>query len=190
MCCNIFLVPQPNRTKACWKLSIRRWLGVFITLLYINPNIYYWPVCCYTPTWGQTCPREFWQKIDIFPDLRQEACQHVVVEVSLTPLQACCECLSLNIYIHTLPNKHHCSFYMMPWPHLIAKCKLDFKILILSKAKNLPTWGCKSMMEGPTIMLGVFKNLLYTHTMPNIYYCSTCMLLYHHLMAKLVWELA
>ena len=33
-------------------------------------------------------------------------------------------------------------------------------------------------------MLGVFINLLYTHTMPNIYYCSTCMLLYPHLMAK------
>ena len=24
------------------------------------------------------------------------------------------------------------------------------------EARNLPTWGCKSMMEGPTIMLGVF----------------------------------
>jgi len=40
------------------------------------------------------------------------------------------------------------------------------------------------MMEGPTIMLGVFIALLYTHTMPNIYYCSTCLLLYPHLMAK------
>ena len=41
------------------------------------------------------------------------------------------------------------------------------------------------MVEGPTIMLGVFITLLYIHTMPNIYYCSTCMLLYPHLMAKL-----
>jgi len=32
--------------------------------------------------------------------------------------------------------------------------------------------------------------LLYIHTTPNIYYSSTCMMLYPHLMAKLVWELA
>ena len=46
------------------------------------------------------------------------------------------------------------------------------------------------MVEGPTIMLGVFIALLCIHTMPNIYYCSTCMLLYPHLMAKLVesWQ--
>ena len=46
------------------------------------------------------------------------------------------------------------------------------------------------MVEGLTIMLGVFITLLYTHTMPNIYYFSTCMLLYPHLMAKLAQELA
>ena len=61
---------------------------------------------------------------------------------------------------------------------------------LTSEAWNLPTSGCKSMVEGPTIMLGVFITLLYIHTMPNIYYCSTCMLLYPHLMATLVWELA
>jgi len=36
-----------------------------------------------------------------------------------------------------------------------------------SEARNLPTCGCKSMMDGLTIMLGVFINLLYTYTMPN-----------------------
>ena len=30
-----------------------------------------------------------------------------------------------------------------------------------SEARNLPTWGCESMMEGPTIMLKVFITLLY-----------------------------
>ncbi len=44
----------------------------------------------------------------------------------------------------------------------------------------MPTWGCKSMVEVPTIMLEVFITLLCIHTMPNIYYCSTCMLLYPH----------
>jgi len=29
------------------------------------------------------------------------------------------------------------------------------------EARNLPTWGCESMMEGPTIMLKVFITLLY-----------------------------
>ena len=40
------------------------------------------------------------------------------------------------------------------------------------------------MVEGLTIMLGVFINLLYTHTMPNNHYCSTYMMPYPHLMAK------
>ena len=40
------------------------------------------------------------------------------------------------------------------------------------------------MMEGLIIMLGVFINLLYTHTMPNNHYCSTYMMPYPHLMAK------
>ena len=40
------------------------------------------------------------------------------------------------------------------------------------------------MVEGLTIMLGVFINLLCTHTMPNNHYCSTYMMAYPHLMAK------
>ena len=40
------------------------------------------------------------------------------------------------------------------------------------------------MMDGLTIMLGVFINLLYTYTMPNNHYCSTYMMAYPHLMAK------
>ena len=40
------------------------------------------------------------------------------------------------------------------------------------------------MVEGLTIMLIVFINLLYTHTMPNNHYCSTYMMAYPHLMTK------
>jgi len=54
----------------------------------------------------------------------------------------------------------------------------------------VPAWGCKNMVEGLTIMLGVFTNLLYTHTMPINHYCSTCMSAYPHLMAKLALKLA
>ena len=82
------------------------------------------------------------------------------------------------LYTYTIPNNHYCSTYMMPYPHLLAKHCLRVGRKLRSEAWNPPTWGCKSMMEGPTILLGVFINLLYTHTMPNIYYCSTCMLLY------------
>jgi len=40
------------------------------------------------------------------------------------------------------------------------------------------------MVEGLTIMLGVFINLLYTYTLPNNHYSTTCMLPYPNLMAK------
>ena len=43
------------------------------------------------------------------------------------------------------------------------------------------------MMEGVTIMLAVFMDLLYTYTMPNNHYCSTYMVAYPHLMVKLAW---
>jgi hypothetical protein len=37
------------------------------------------------------------------------------------------------------------------------------------------TWGYKSMVEGPTNMLGVFITLLHTKTMPNNHHYSTIM---------------
>jgi len=40
------------------------------------------------------------------------------------------------------------------------------------------------MVEGPTIMLGVFITLIYTYTMPNNHYCSKPTSLRCHLMAK------
>jgi len=40
------------------------------------------------------------------------------------------------------------------------------------------------MMEGPTIMLGVFITLLYIYTMPNKHYSSKPTSLRYHLMAK------
>ena len=46
--------------------------------------------------------------------------------------------------------------------HLMAKRCMRVGRKAKSEARNLPTWGCKSMMEGPTIMLGVFITLLYT----------------------------
>ena len=88
------------------------------------------------------------------------------------------------LYTYTMPNNHYCSTYMMPYPHLLAKHCLRVGRKSRSEARNLPTCGCKSMMDGLTIMLRVFINLLYTHTMPNNHYCSTYMMPYPHLMAK------
>ena len=71
------------------------------------------------------------------------------------------------------------------WPNASLKISR-----FLSDLKETRTWGCESMIEGPTIMLRVFITLLCIHTMPNNHYCSTYMMAYHHLMAKLALELA
>ena len=66
----------------------------------------------------------------------------------------------------------------------MAKCYLRVDKKSRSEARNLPTWCCKSMLERPTIMLGVFITLIYTYTMPNNLYCSKPTSLRCHLMAK------
>ena len=92
------------------------------------------------------------------------------------------------LYMYTMPNKHYTSKPTSLRYHLMAKrClkvgrNLDF--CPISESRNLPTWGCKSMMEGPTIMLGVFITLLYMYTMPNKHYSSKPTSLRYHLMAK------
>ena len=83
-----------------------------------------------------------------------------------------------------MPNNHYCRTNMLPYPHLSAKHCLTVSRKSSFEARNLPTCGCKSMMDGLTIMLGVFINLLYTYTMPNNHYCRTYMLPYPHL----VWN--
>jgi len=68
--------------------------------------------------------------------------------------------------------------------HTLSDDQLDFENLTQSEAREPPTSGHKSVMEGLTIMPRVFINLLCTHTMPNNHYCSTYMMPYPHLMAK------
>ena len=139
------------------------------------------------PLDGQTLP-ESRQKIKIFSwseawNLPTCGCKSMVE--GLTIMLG----VFINLlYTHTMPNNHYCSTYMMAYPHLMAKHCLRVgrksRFFPWSEAWNLPTCGCKSMVEGLTIMLGVFINLLYTHTMPNNHYCSTYMMAYPHLMAK------
>ena len=88
------------------------------------------------------------------------------------------------LYTYTLPNNHYSTTYMLPYPHLMAKHCLKVGRKSRSEAWNLPTSGCKSMMEGLTIMLGVFITLLYINIMPNKHYRSKPTSLRYHLMAK------
>jgi len=88
------------------------------------------------------------------------------------------------LYMYTMPNKHYSSKPTSLRYHLMAKRCLKVGRRFKSEARNLSTWGCKSMIEGPTIMLGVFIIMLYMYTMPNKHYSSKPTSLRYHLMAK------
>ena len=66
------------------------------------------------------------------------------------------------LYMYTMPNKHYSSKPTSLRYHLMAKCCLKVGRKSKFEARNLPTWGYKSMMGGPATMLGVFITLLYT----------------------------
>jgi len=87
-------------------------------------------------------------------------------------------------YTHTMPINHYCSKPTSLRWYLMAKCRLRLGRKSESEARNLPPCGCKSMVDGPRNMLGVFITLFYTHTMPNNHYCSNPTSLRCHLMTK------
>ena len=66
----------------------------------------------------------------------------------------------------------------------LPESRQEIWIFAKSEARNLPTWGCKSMMDGLIIMPGVFINLLNTYIMPSKHYCSTYMMPSTHLLAN------
>ena len=68
--------------------------------------------------------------------------------------------------------------------HTLSDSRLDFENLAQSEARELPTSGCASVMEGPRILLIVFIALYYTYTMAKHHYLSNRMMAYHRLMAK------
>ena len=168
-------------------------LGVFINLLYtyILPNNHY---CinlhaAIPPLDGQTLP-ESRQEIDIFSwseAWNPPTCGCKSMMDGLTIMLG----VFINLlYTYTLPNNHYSTTYMLLYPHLMVKHCLKVGRKSRSEAWNPPTCGCKSMMDGLTIMLGVFINLLYTYILPNNHYCITYMLLYPHLMANIAWKAA
>jgi len=69
------------------------------------------------------------------------------------------------LYTYTTPNNHYFSKPTSLRCHLMAKHYLRVGKKSRSEARNLPTWCCKSMLEGPIIMLGVFITL---HWSPSL----------------------
>ena len=49
--------------------------------------------------------------------------------------------------------------------HTLSDSRLDFENLTQSEAREPPTSGCESVMEGPTMVLIVSIALSYTYTM-------------------------
>jgi len=162
-------------------------LGVFIktcsTSIHCQTTTIQQPTCCYTPTW--------------WPNIAWESAGNRVFSWSEAwnpPTWGCKSMMGgltimlgvfINLlYIYTLPNNHYSTTYMLLYPHLMAKHCLTIGRKSGSEAWNPPTWGCNSIVDGLTIMLGVFINLFYTYTLPNNHYSTTYMLLYPHLMAK------
>ena len=180
--------------QSCWECS-----SPCYAFIQCHSSTMVAPACCYTHTWWANLSKKWrWKlRLGLFPDQRHESCQHGAVKVWLRALESCWECSSLcytSIQCQTSTIVAPACCYTIP-PLDGQTClrvgrKSRFFPNLSSEAWNLPTWGCKSMVEGPRIMLGVFITLLYIHTMPNIYYCSTCMLLYPHLMAKRALKLA
>ena len=132
-------------------------------------------------------------KRDFFPDLRHENRQHGAVKVWWRDLQSCWWCYwpsyTSNQCQTSTIQQPTCCYTPTWWPNLPWSW-LEIEVFSWSEAWNPPTWGCKSMMEGLTIMLVVLLTFLYIQPMPNIYYPATYMLLYPHLMAKLALKLA
>ena len=54
--------------------------------------------------------------------------------------------------------------------HTLSDSRLDFENLTQSEAREPPTSGCESVMEGPRMVLMVSIALSYTYTMVNHQY--------------------
>ena len=166
-------------------------LGVFtdlvIHLYQCQTSTIQQPTCCYTPLDGQTLPEVGW-KSRFFPDLRHETRQHGAVKVWWRDLQSCWECYwpcytSNQCQTSTIQQPTCC--YTPLDGQTLPESWLEIEIFSWSEAWNPPTWGCKSMVEGLTIMLGVLLTLLYIYTnAKHLLFNNLHAAIYPHLMAK------
>ena len=83
-----------------------------------------------------------------------------------------------------------CCYTPTWWPNLSESWQ-KIEIFPWSEAWNPPTWGCKSMVEGPTIMLGI-SSLCYTsiQCQTSTIVAPACCYTPTWWPRKLVWELA
>ena len=102
------------------------------------------------------------------------------VKVWQRALQSCLECSPpCHTDIQCQSSTIAASLHLWSTCLLMAKHCLKVGWKSKSKAWNLPTWGCKGMMEASKKMLWAFITLLYIHTMANKHYSSTYMMTYH-----------
>ena len=91
----------------------------------------------------------------------------------------------IYIYIKELPIYKKESGCIPPrLGDTLSDSRFDFENLTQSEARELPTSGHASVMEGPRILLIVFIALYYTYTMAKHQYLRNRMIVYHRLMAK------
>ena len=116
--------------------------------------------------------------------LREEKRKRVAIKVWWRDLQSCWEC-SGTCYTHI--QCQATTIVAPTWWHTTTWCcevlrkSMGKRNFDPPEGRKTPTPGSKSMVEGPTKVLRVFRALLYTYTMPNHHYTSTYMLAYHHL---------
>jgi len=162
-------------------------LEVFLTLLYTYPMpiIYYstFYMLLYPPWW----PNMSKNWLD-FRDLYHETCQQKAIKVGWRDLQACWGCSSpyhtpIQCQSTTIVAVACCRITPLDGQTCL---RVDRKLRFFSSSETwyLPIWGCKSMMEGPTIMLKAFINLLYTYTVRNDQYTSMQVMPYCRLATK------
>jgi len=134
------------------------------------------------PLDGQILPESrILQKIQIE---RQEICHQVTVKVWQRALESCWECSSLCYTLlqcqsTTILSSLHL-WGATWWPNVAWKSAENPNL----RQEICPPCGCKTMTEGPRIMLGVFITLLYTYIMPINHYSIKPTSLRCHLMAK------
>ena len=94
-----------------------------------------------------------------------------------------------HYYTYTMAKHQYLSNRMIAYQHLMSKhCQTAGSISKIgrtqSEAREVPTSGHQSVMEGPRILLIVFIALYYTYTMAKHQYLRNRMIVYHRLMAK------
>ena len=157
--------------EICQHVAVKVWqraLGIMLGVHHFVIHLYCQTTLCRKPTslrchlMAKCC-----LKVGRNRNLRQEICQHGGCKSMTEGPTIMLGVFITLLYTYTMPNNHYCSKPTSLRCHLMAKCCLKVGKNRDLRQETCQHGGCKSMTEGPTIMLGVFITLLYTYTMPN-----------------------